>query len=257
MIRSSSASGRGTLTNLIQLVNSRLVVGKKVVKAKSQKQRTVTSRPHARSGRPPKKARNEAQTVPTRERIVTAAERLFEDRGFQATNLSEIADEAGIRTPSLLYYFESKERLLDEVIRRAYAKIRQKVVFALASGGSGPERINGVIREVRQVWEERRGLVRLAIAEALNPNGVGRNYLAEATELFDMVEKVLRDSVDPPIPASAPARGVLLMIFSSELLRLALGDIGDLLRGADSSRADEVHAALLNALRSSRAGRVE
>jgi len=107
------------------------------------------------------------------------------------------------------------------------------------------------------VWEERRGLVRLAIAEALNPNGVGRNYLAEATELFDMVEKVLRDSVNPPIPASAPARGVLLMIFSSELLRLALGDIGDLLWGADSSRADEVHAALLNALRSSRAGRVE
>jgi AcrR family transcriptional regulator len=225
------------------------VVGKNVIKVKPQKRCAVTPRPHARSGRPPKKARDEAQTVPTRERIVAAAERLFEERGFQATNLSEIADEAGIRTPSLLHYFESKERLLDEVIRRAYAEIREKVVLALASGRSGPERISGVIREVRQVWEERRGVVRLAIAEALRPNGVGRNYLAQAAPLFDLVEKVLRDSVDPPIPTSAPARGALLMIFSSELLRLALGDIGDLLWGTDRDRADEVHTALLNALR--------
>jgi hypothetical protein len=73
------------------------------------------------------------------------------------------------------------------------------------------------------VWFASQSLRRCA------PNGVGRNYLAAAAQVFDLVERVLRVSVDPPIPASAPARGALLTIFSSELLRLALGDVGDLL----------------------------
>jgi AcrR family transcriptional regulator len=204
-------------------------------------------RPGPRHGRSLKQ--DEAQALPTRERIVAVAERLFEERGFQATNLSDIADEAEIRSPSLLYYFGSKERLLDEVIRRMHVEIREKVVLALASGGSGTERINGVIREVRQLWEGRPGLVRLALAEALRPNGVGRNYLAQAAGLIELIENVFRNGTDPPIPALAPARGALLMIFSSELFRLAFGEIGDLLWGADVDRTDEVHTALLNALR--------
>jgi len=214
-----------------------------------RKSRTVPRLSGARRGRPTKQARGRVEAVPTRERIVAVAERLFEARGFQATNLSDIAGEAGIRAPSLLHYFESKERLLDEVIRRAHAEIREKVVLALASGGSGTERISGVVREVRQLWEGRPGLVRIALAEALRPHGVGRNYLAQGAQLFELVEKVFRDSVNPPIPAPAPVRGALLMIFSSELFRLAFAEIGDLLWGTDRDRTDDVHTALLTALR--------
>jgi AcrR family transcriptional regulator len=215
----------------------------------TRKGRTVPRRTGVRRGRPPKRARGQVEAVPTRERIVAVAERLFEERGFQATNLSDIAAEAGIRAPSLLHHFESKERLLDEVIRRAHAEIREKVVLALASGGSGVERINGVVREVRQLWGARPGLVRIALAEALRPDGVGRSYLAQAAQLFELVEKVFRESADPPIPAHAPARGALLMIFSSELFRLAFGEIGDALWGTDRDRTDDVHMALLRAVR--------
>lgn len=209
--------------------------------------RAVPRRTGARRGRPAKQGQFDG--VPTRERIVAVAERLFEERGFQATNLSDIAGEAGIRAPSLLHYFDSKEHLLDEVIRRAHAEIREKVVLALASGGSGAERISGVVREVRRLWEGRPGLVRIALAEALRPNGVGRTYLAQAAQLFELVEKIFRDSADPPMSASAPVRGALLMIFSSELLRLAFGEIGDVLWGTDRDRTDDVHMALLQALR--------
>jgi AcrR family transcriptional regulator len=220
------------------------MVGKAPTEAQPRRSRAAH-----RPGRPPKHARGRLDAVPTRERIVTVAERLFEERGFQATSLSEIAGAAGIRAPSLLHYFESKERLLDEVIRRAHAEIREKVVLALASGGSGAERIGGVVREVRRVWEGRPGLVRIALAEALRPDGVGRSYLAQAGQLFDLVEKVFRESADPPIPAHAPVRGALLMIFSSELFRLAFGGIGDVLWGADRDRTDDVHMALLEVLR--------
>jgi AcrR family transcriptional regulator len=224
------------------------MVGRGSIK-KPRTSRAVPRPTGARRGRPAKQVRGRVEGVPTRERIVAVAERLFDQRGFQATNLSDIAGEAGIRAPSLLHYFDSKEHLLDEVIRRAHAEIREKVVLALASGGSGTERISGVVREVRQLWEGRPGLVRIALAEALRPDGVGRSYLAQAAQLFELVEKVFRESTDPPIPPQVPVRGALLMIFSSELFRLAVGEIGDALWGSDRDRTEQVHLALLKALR--------
>jgi len=47
----------------------------------------------------------------TRARIITAALRLFGDRGFDGVSTREIAEEAGVNPPALQYYFDSKEGL--------------------------------------------------------------------------------------------------------------------------------------------------
>ena len=54
----------------------------------------------------------------TRQRTVAVARRLFEERGYYDTTLDAIARELGIRAPSLLYHFESKEDLLDAVLEQ-------------------------------------------------------------------------------------------------------------------------------------------
>lgn len=41
----------------------------------------------------------------SRERVLECAERLFMERGFQAVKLRDIADELGVRSASLYYYF--------------------------------------------------------------------------------------------------------------------------------------------------------
>lgn len=47
----------------------------------------------------------------TRRRIVMIALRLFGERGFDGVSTREIAAEAGVNTPALQYYFDSKEGL--------------------------------------------------------------------------------------------------------------------------------------------------
>jgi AcrR family transcriptional regulator len=47
----------------------------------------------------------------TRATVIAVSQRLFAEQGYAATTLEQIADEAEISVPTLLVYFESKERL--------------------------------------------------------------------------------------------------------------------------------------------------
>jgi AcrR family transcriptional regulator len=53
----------------------------------------------------------------TREAIVAAALALFDERGFHATPVDDIAEAAGISRAGLYQYFESKEQLFVELLR--------------------------------------------------------------------------------------------------------------------------------------------
>lgn len=56
----------------------------------------------------------------TATRILDAAEMHFAERGFAATSLGNIADEVGIRTPSLYKHFSSKKELYGAVMERLF-----------------------------------------------------------------------------------------------------------------------------------------
>ena len=47
----------------------------------------------------------------TRDRIVTAAERVFADYGFDGASFSRIAEQAGLPTSNIFYYSGTKRKL--------------------------------------------------------------------------------------------------------------------------------------------------
>jgi len=172
----------------------------------------------------------------TRQRIVAAAHRLFEKRGYHDTSLEAIAGELGIRAPSLLYHFESKEDLLDAVLGQFYLEGRERVLEALASAG---DRLDRVVEVVRGLWQRNGGLVRIAITELMKSDGVGRDHIFEvALPTLKMVEAVLHESVSPPIPANAPVRAATMTVLASHLLRLAMGNTGKALWGPEHDLSD-------------------
>jgi TetR/AcrR family transcriptional regulator len=67
---------------------------------------------------------NEPAPVPTEssrttaEKILDAAEDLFAKKGYSATSLGDVADEVGIRSPSLYNHFRNKEALYQAVLDR-------------------------------------------------------------------------------------------------------------------------------------------
>lgn len=53
------------------------------------------------------------EILPTRERIVAAANRLFYREGIRAVSVDAVAEEAGLTKRSLYYHFKSKDELIE------------------------------------------------------------------------------------------------------------------------------------------------
>jgi AcrR family transcriptional regulator len=97
----------------------------------------------------------------TRDRIVDAALAAFGTRGYDTTSLDALAAELGVRKQTILYYFATKETLLDAVVDRAAGELSGAVERALASAGGGWDRVEAVVRSVFQLAGRRPELLGL------------------------------------------------------------------------------------------------
>jgi AcrR family transcriptional regulator len=97
----------------------------------------------------------------TRDRIVDSALAAFGTRGYDTTSLDALASELGVRKQTILYYFPSKEALLDAVVDRAAGELSGSVELALAGAGGGWDRVEAVVRSVFQLAGRRPELLGL------------------------------------------------------------------------------------------------
>lgn len=67
----------------------------------------------------------------TRATILTAAARLFAEKGFADCTLREIAAVANMKAGSVYYHFDSKDEILDEVLNTGIERLQDNVVKAL------------------------------------------------------------------------------------------------------------------------------
>jgi AcrR family transcriptional regulator len=80
-----------------------------------------------------------------RDQLLAIAARLIASRGYAATTVRDIADEAGILSGSLYHHFASKEAILEEILRSFMDGLLQKFNEIEATGGSPREVLDGLI----------------------------------------------------------------------------------------------------------------
>jgi TetR/AcrR family transcriptional regulator, cholesterol catabolism regulator len=81
-----------------------------------------------------------------REHLVKLAAELFAQKGFQATTVREIADEAGILSGSLYHHFDSKESIVDEILSNFFDELMAANKATIEKGADPRETISELVR---------------------------------------------------------------------------------------------------------------
>jgi AcrR family transcriptional regulator len=137
-------------------------------------QTTTTENPPA-----PRKGSHEA--------IVSAAERLFLERGFGGVSMDELAEEAGVARRTLYNQFANKEEILREMLARVSTQLGSALPPGIETQGDAEAVLRLIAGTVLafQAPPEFVGLMRMALADA-------RQFPWIATA-FDSVLKPYRD----------------------------------------------------------------
>ena len=69
--------------------------------------------------------RNKMEKMPTKDRILESALTLFSEKGYDGVGVDLIAENAGIKGPSLYKHFKGKEDILDALIEKAESYYQQ------------------------------------------------------------------------------------------------------------------------------------
>jgi len=172
-------------------------------------------------GRPRKDAFDEE----TAERVLRSAETCFGQSGFRGARLEDIAAGAGIRRPSLLYHFGSKEALYTAVVRRAFEELRAALASSLTKHQDYEAQLMATVDALLALEQEHRALFGVVLHTLLDPRAAARDVVAE--EFFPLVDRLVEfveTQGEGRVPADVPVREAVVQLIVAQLARSALAD---------------------------------
>ncbi|HEY3382513.1 MAG TPA: TetR/AcrR family transcriptional regulator [Vicinamibacterales bacterium] len=149
----------------------------------------------------------------TRTRLLRAAVRVFDRKGYAAASVREIVELANVTKPALYYHFGNKEGLITAILEDAAREFMAAMERATARQGTTRDRLTGLYDELNALFVEHIPVVRVAHSLFHGPaEGVPNfNFSVFDRGLLDALCRIYEDglragevrSVDPADAALA------------------------------------------------------
>jgi TetR/AcrR family transcriptional regulator len=124
----------------------------------------------------------------TRERVLQVAQTLFAERGYRGTSLRDIARRIGIKAPSLLHHFPSKQQLYVAVLDRIFQGMEEAAGRLLIGRASFQDKMRQAISDAIDFIVGHPEQMLLLWKEFSDESGVGRNVLKRRIPPLNAIE---------------------------------------------------------------------
>ena len=129
----------------------------------------------------------ETQEISTEDKILLAASKVFTEKGFSGTRTRDIADEAGINLALLNYYFRSKEKLFEQVMKVKIVLLFGQIIPIVTNQKTSlDEKIDLATEKYFEILSKNPNLPLFIISEIQKKNSDITTYLP--------IEKVVKDA---------------------------------------------------------------
>ncbi|MGX7741886.1 TetR/AcrR family transcriptional regulator [Rhodopseudomonas parapalustris] len=155
--------------------------------------------------------------------ILDAAFEEFVVHGYAATRLEDVAARAGVTKGTIYFYFDTKERVFEEMVRhKSQSFLPGLKDYALTLPGSATERLRSLIAfTYGHIAENResREILRFLIAEGGRfPDLVDRHHDEFVAPIIDQFREVIEQGVAAGEFRDAPATGFTEIVMSPAVL---------------------------------------
>jgi TetR/AcrR family transcriptional regulator, fatty acid metabolism regulator protein len=194
---------------------------------------------------PPLTDRSIAQEEKRRQ-ILDAAVRTFALKGYHATRVGDIAEEAGVAYGLVYHYFDSKEDVLETIFRETWTELLEAISAVEESAEPASEQLRQVTAILLRSWRRQPDLVRVLVREVARSPEVQRR-VDELGEIFRAIERIVargqaagefRNDVEPQL-----ASWILYGAIEEILTGWVLGQLAD--GDAEVARAEVTVVAIV------------
>ena len=114
---------------------------KRATPVKAAKQAKATPAQAAAASPWPPVSHRERQREAKRNAVLQAAAQLFNERGFHATSLDDIAARLNVTKPTLYYYVKNKDEILLQCVRQGLDMMLEGIEASRAAGGKAIDQL--------------------------------------------------------------------------------------------------------------------
>ena len=170
-----------------------------------------------------------------RRHILDAAVRVFARKGFHASRVGDIAEEAGVAHGLLYHYFDSKDAVLQAVFQENWSVLLERIGSVEETDEPAVDQLRHVSAIILRTWLHLPDVVRVVIQEfGRSPELAER--IGELAQPIDLIERVIargiargefRQDIDSHVAATIVYGGIdeLLTAWVLDRLPAAEADV--------------------------------
>jgi len=125
--------------------------------------------------------------TPTEQRILEAAEEVFQEKGYDGARMQEIAEHAGINKGLLHYYFQTKDKLFEAIFSVALNRMISRILAILELEVPLEAKIDMIVDQYMALLLKNPSLPRFVL-NGLNKNPdqfIARHFKKDVKTAFD------------------------------------------------------------------------